>query len=133
MHEVGSLISEFQPSRKKDSKEAKLLKEMTMVRGKSVHISSEGKKEKQGKSQQPEGPEHPHSVGGLCTVSCHGTLPMVVISCPQQIIPLSICKILNNSIIQLEKEINSIVQRKLVRHFLFSSSIRSRTVSCKVR
>lgn len=132
MHEVGFLISEFQPSRKKDSEEAKLLKEVTMVRSKSMHISSEGKKEKQGKSLQPRVPST-HCVGGLCTASCHGAPPTVVTSCPQQIIPLSTCKILNNSIIQLEKEINSIVQRKLVRHFLFSSSIRSRTVSCKVR
>ena len=52
MHKVGPLVSEIQPSRKKDSKEAKLLKEVTVVCGKSTHISSERKKEKQVKGHR---------------------------------------------------------------------------------
>lgn len=55
-------------------------------------------KEREGSSQAPDG------WVGL------SALP----PCPQLIIPSSICKILCNSIIQLEKEIHNLIERKSV-------------------
>lgn len=46
---------------------------------------------------------------------------IAITSCPQQIVQFSIFKILNNSIIQLEKEIHNIIKRKLDWQLLLSS------------
>lgn len=50
---------------------------------------------------------------GLFAMSSYIAQHIAITSCPQQIVPFSIFKILNNSIIQLEKEIHNIIKRKL--------------------
>lgn len=87
-----------------------------MFRGASTHISSERK------GSENKGKEtavlwilmNPHILWlGLCAESSYIVQPIPITSCPQLIIPFSICKILN-SIIPLEKEIHNIIKRKLV-------------------